>query len=98
MPTDHVHRPTDHVHRFTFYPYGSHTTDGGRTVCDCGATSVHTPECDLRALGRAVQATPGDTLSRAELEGFARAYQSTAPCGCVPTPAQLDRLLGMLAE
>ena len=25
-----------HAHRFTFYPSGSHTTDGGKAVCDCG--------------------------------------------------------------
>lgn len=29
-----------HEHRFTFYPNGKHTVDGGKYVCDCGATPI----------------------------------------------------------
>lgn len=32
-----------HRHRFVFYPKGSHTTDGGQSVCECGDVIGESP-------------------------------------------------------
>lgn len=46
-------RMKEHTHRFTFYPNGANTIDGGKYVCDCGATPLdvpYDPEHDHHAL------------------------------------------------